>query len=79
MVIKIPANVKHWHGAKRDIWFSHIAVEVQGKENSNEWLEALTDEEYNKLKKYIYKIERKRRNGKSKSLLCKRNNSRKFN
>ena len=27
-VITIPPEVKHWHGAKADSWFSHIAVEV---------------------------------------------------
>ncbi len=50
MVITIPANVKHWHGAKKDSWFSHIAVEVPGVETSNEWCESVTDEEYDKLK-----------------------------
>ena len=35
-VVMIPANVKHWHGAKKDSWFSHIAVEVPGEECSNE-------------------------------------------
>ena len=49
MVITIPANVKHWHGAKNNSWFSHIAVEVPGENTSNEWCEAVTDEEYNKL------------------------------
>ena len=49
MVITIPANVKHWHGAKKDSWFSHIAVEVPGEETSNEWCEPVTDEQYNKL------------------------------
>lgn len=49
-VIVIPANVKHWHGAKKDSWFSHIAVEVSGEETSNEWCEVVSDEEYNKLK-----------------------------
>ena len=48
-VITIPANVKHWHGAKKDSWFSHIAVEVPGEDTSNEWCEIVTDEEYNKL------------------------------
>ncbi len=48
-VITIPANVKHWHGAKADSWFSHIAVEVPGKDCSNEWREPVTDEEYAKL------------------------------
>ena len=48
-VITIPPEVKHWHGAKADSWFSHIAVEVPGEETSNEWLEAVDDETYNKL------------------------------
>ncbi len=49
-IVVIPANVKHWHGAKARSWFSHIAIEVPGKNTSNEWLEPVTDEEYNKLK-----------------------------
>lgn len=49
MVITIPANVKHWHGAKKDSWFSHIAVEVPGEDTENVWLEPVTDEEYNNL------------------------------
>lgn len=48
MVISIKANVKHWHGAKKDSWFSHISVEVPGENTFNEWLEKVTDEEYNK-------------------------------
>lgn len=50
MVITIPTGVKHWHGAKADSWFSHIAFGVPGEETSNEWCEPVTDEEYNKLK-----------------------------
>ena len=49
MVIYIPANVKHWHGAKADSWFSHIAMEISGEETSNEWLEPVSDEEYRNL------------------------------
>lgn len=49
-VITIPANVKHWHGAKADSWFSHISVEVPGEDTANEWLEPVTDEVYNSLK-----------------------------
>lgn len=45
-VITIPPEVKHWHGAKKDSWFSHIAVEVPGTETSNEWLEPVDDETY---------------------------------
>nr|WP_300822428.1 cupin domain-containing protein [uncultured Schaedlerella sp.] len=48
-VITIPAEVKHWHGAKADSWFSHIAVEVPGEETSNEWCEPVDDEAYGKL------------------------------
>lgn len=48
-VVTIPANVKHWHGAKKDSWFSHLAVEVPGVNTSNEWCESVTDEEYDKL------------------------------
>ncbi len=48
-VIHIPANVKHWHGATADGWFAHLAFEVPGDETSNEWLEPVTDEEYNVL------------------------------
>ncbi len=48
-VVIIPANVKHWHGAKKDSWFSHLAVEVPGEETSNEWCEPVTNEEYERL------------------------------
>ena len=49
-VIHIPANVKHWHGAAADSWFAHLAFEIPGESASNEWLEPVTDDEYNKLK-----------------------------
>lgn len=49
-VVMIPSNVKHWHGAKSDSWFSHIAVEVPGENCSNEWCEPVSDEVYNNLK-----------------------------
>ena len=48
-VVIIPAGVKHWHGAARDSWFVHLAVEVPGEETSNEWLEPVTDEQYGVL------------------------------
>ncbi len=50
MVITIPPEVKHWHGATKDSWFSHIAVEVPGENTSNEWCEPVSDSEYDKLK-----------------------------
>ena len=45
-VVNIPANVKHWHGAAADEWFSHLAVEISGENAGNEWLEAVDDEQY---------------------------------
>ncbi len=49
MVIVIPPEVRHWHGAKVDSWFSHIALSVPGTDTSNEWLEAVDDQTYGKL------------------------------
>ena len=48
-VVYISAGVKHWHGAANNSWFSHIAVECPGVNTSNEWLEPVLDEEYDKL------------------------------
>ncbi|MCM1008437.1 MAG: cupin domain-containing protein [Ruminococcus flavefaciens] len=50
MVINIPPEVKHWHGAAPDSWFQHLAVEVPGDDTSNEWLEPVSDDDYNSLK-----------------------------
>ena len=49
MVVTIPPEVKHWHGAKADSYFSHIAAEIPGEDCGNEWLEPVTDEEYSVL------------------------------
>ena len=49
IVVEIKPNVKHWHGAQKDSWFSHISVEVPGEDTSNEWLELVDDEHYNNL------------------------------
>ena len=48
--INIPAEVKHWHGAAPDEWFSHLAIEVPGVDCSNEWCEAVSEKEYARLK-----------------------------
>ena len=51
IVIAIPAEVKHWHGAAKDSWFQHLTYHRDAQEGaSNEWLEPVTDEVYNKLK-----------------------------
>jgi quercetin dioxygenase-like cupin family protein len=49
MVITIPAGMKHWHGAKADSWFAHIAVEVPGEETKTQWCEPVDDGTYNAL------------------------------
>lgn len=49
-VINIPPGVKHWHGAAKDSWFSHLAIEVPAVNGSNEWLEPVSDEDYSLLK-----------------------------
>ena len=48
-VVNIPPEVKHWHGAAPDSWFSHLALEVPGENCSNEWLEAVSEAEYGTL------------------------------
>ena len=48
-VIVIPANTKHWHGAKKDSWFSHISLVCPGENNSNTLLESLREEDYSNL------------------------------
>lgn len=48
-VVVIPPGVKHWHGAAKNSQFTHIAVEVPAVNGSNEWLEPVSDEEYDKL------------------------------
>ena len=49
-VVHILPEVKHWHGAAADSWFAHLAVEVPAEGAANEWLEPVSDEDYNKLK-----------------------------
>lgn len=49
-VVNIPPEVKHWHGAAKDSWFAHLAVEVPAEGASNEWLEVVNEEDYKKLK-----------------------------
>ncbi len=48
-VVKIAPNVKHWHGAAPDSWFVHLSVETNVNAGPAEWLEPVTDEEYNNL------------------------------
>ncbi len=49
-VIEIKPEVKHWHGAAKDSWFTHIAISEPLDGAVTEWLEAVEDEEYDRLK-----------------------------
>ena len=49
-IVNIPAEIKHWHGAAKDSWFAHLAVEIQGEDSSTQWCEPVSDDDYNKLK-----------------------------
>ena len=50
-VIAVPEGVKHWHDAAKDSWMQHLTYHKDIQEGaSNEWLEPVTDEIYNKLK-----------------------------
>lgn len=48
-VVEIPADVKHWHGACKDSWFTHISIEVDRNKGASEWLEPVSDTDYDKL------------------------------
>lgn len=48
-VVYIPAEVKHWHGASKDAWFTHLAIEISVNYATNEWCEPVDDETYNML------------------------------
>ncbi len=48
-VVHIAPEVKHWHGAAANSWFSHLAVEIQAQDSWNEWLEEVTQQVYDAL------------------------------
>ncbi len=48
-VVMIPAEVKHWHGAAKDSWLVHLSVETNVQNGPAQWLEPVSDDEYNKL------------------------------
>lgn len=47
-VVRIPSNVKHWHGAEAGTWMTHISIEPNVPHNRCTWLEAVSDEDYAK-------------------------------
>lgn len=52
-VVNIPSGVKHWHGAAKNTWFQHLAIEVPGENCKTEWCEPVSDDEYEKLEKEV--------------------------
>lgn len=53
-VVEIPSGVKHWHGAKKNGWFSHLALEIPGEQAKTEWLEAVDDKQYFETNEKLY-------------------------
>ena len=49
-VIKILPDVVHWHGASPESELSHLVVNTNTQKGIAEWLQKVTDEEYNSLK-----------------------------
>ena len=49
-VIKIPPDIEHWHGATPDSEFTHLAINTNTQKGVVEWLQKVTDEEYNSFK-----------------------------
>ncbi|CCK85262.1 Gamma-carboxymuconolactone decarboxylase subunit-like protein [Lactobacillus equicursoris DSM 19284 = JCM 14600 = CIP 110162] len=48
-IVEVPAGAKHWHGASKNSWFSHLAFMIPGEDLSNEWLEPVDEDFYNAL------------------------------
>ncbi|MFX1280466.1 MAG: cupin domain-containing protein [Promethearchaeota archaeon] len=45
-VVKIPPNVKHWHGASKESWFVHVGITANPTLGRAEWFGPVTEEEY---------------------------------
>lgn len=45
-VVVIPSHIEHWHGARPDSHFTHIAITNITDNGAVEWLTPVTDEEY---------------------------------
>lgn len=58
-VVKIPKNVKHWHGASHNSSMRHIALVPDHNKDKTEWLEPVSDDDYNTYKTAVYEVENK--------------------
>jgi 4-carboxymuconolactone decarboxylase len=45
-VVFIKPEVRHWHGAGKDGWFSHVSIEVPAAGGKTEWLEPVAEDLY---------------------------------
>ena len=48
-IVRVPAEIKHWHGAAKDSWLSHLLVPIAVPGASNAFLEAVEDKDYDAL------------------------------
>ena len=48
-VINILPGIKHWHGASATSRFAHLAINLNSEKGTVEWLERVTDEQYNAI------------------------------
>ena len=49
-VIQIPPDLVHWHGASHNSAMTHLAINTNTHTGIVEWLNRVTDEEYNNVK-----------------------------
>jgi quercetin dioxygenase-like cupin family protein len=49
-VVQILPDVVHWHGATPHSAFTHIAIGPHAQKGAADWLDPVTDEEYNSFK-----------------------------
>jgi quercetin dioxygenase-like cupin family protein len=49
-VVRIAPDVLHWHGASPDSEFTHLAINTNTQKGVVNWLDRVTDEEYNSFK-----------------------------
>jgi quercetin dioxygenase-like cupin family protein len=49
-VVTILADEEHWHGATPDSIFTHIAIQLIKDGKDINWMQPVTDEEYNQFK-----------------------------
>ena len=56
-VVKIPENATHWHGASHHNSMRHIALVPNQDEDKTEWLQPVSDADYNTFKAPVYEVE----------------------